>query len=37
MADAESLEVIAIGHITKSNGLNVSKYVSGDVFNLILN
>jgi len=37
MADAESLEVIAIGQITKSDDLNVSKYVSGDVFNLILN
>jgi len=36
MADAESLDVTAIGEITKSDELNVSKCVSGNVFNLIL-
>lgn len=36
MADAESVEVTAIGEITKSDELNVSKCVLGNVFNLIL-
>jgi len=36
MADAEFLEVTAIGEVTKSHELNVSKCVSGNVFNLII-